>query len=66
MKHAAFIVLASLLAIARPAFAADDYVPGPDSKPQDGVPKGVVTKYSWTNSAIFAGTVRDYWVYVPA
>src|SRR5437870_7314304 len=29
------------------------------------VPKGEVTKYSFDHSAIFPGTVRDYWVYVP-
>lgn len=45
--------------------AADDYVPGPDSKPQDGVPKGEVVKYSFDQSKIFPGTTRDYWVYVP-
>jgi gluconolactonase len=45
--------------------AADDYVPGPDSKPQDGVPKGVVTSYEFTNSTVFPGTYREYWVYVP-
>jgi sugar lactone lactonase YvrE/enterochelin esterase-like enzyme len=28
-------------------------------------PKGEVTKYSFENSQIFPGTVRDYWVYVP-
>jgi enterochelin esterase family protein len=44
----------------------DQYVPGPDSKPQEGVPKGKVTKHSWTDSKVFPGTVRDYWVYVPA
>ena len=33
--------------------------------PQDGVPRGEVTKYRWTNSAAFPGTVRDYWIYVP-
>jgi gluconolactonase len=38
---------------------------GPDSQRQPGVPKGAVTKYSWS-SKIFPGTVRDYWVYVPA
>ncbi len=53
--------------VAAPAvFAADDYVPGPDSKPQVGVPKGVVTKYEFTNSTVFPGTFREYWVYVPA
>jgi enterochelin esterase-like enzyme len=30
------------------------------------VPKGTVTKYTFEGSAIFPGTVRDYWVYVPA
>jgi enterochelin esterase family protein len=43
----------------------DQYVPGPDSKEQPGVPKGEVTKYSWNDSKIYPGTVRDYWVYVP-
>lgn len=41
------------------------YELGPDSKPVDGVPEGKVTKHSWT-SKIFDGTVRDYYVYVPA
>ena len=46
---------------------ADDsaYKLGPDSQRQDGVPKGKVTKHSWT-SKVFADTKRDYWVYVPA
>src|SRR5260221_11512068 len=46
--------------------AADDYVPGPDSKPQEGVPKGKVTKYSFEHSKIFPGATHDYWVYAPA
>jgi len=41
------------------------YPLGPDSQPQEGVPKGTVTKYHWT-SQIFAKSERDYWVYVPA
>ena len=45
--------------------AADTYKPGPDSFPQEGVPRGEVTKYSFTNSAIYPGTIRDYWIYVP-
>jgi enterochelin esterase family protein len=45
--------------------AADDYKLGPDSKEHKDVPKGKVTKHSWT-SKIFDGTVRDYWIYVPA
>lgn len=46
--------------------AADDYQPGPDSKPQPGVPKGEVLKFECSGSRIFPGTVRDVWVYVPA
>jgi enterochelin esterase family protein len=45
--------------------AADEYKLGPDSYPQEGVPRGEVTKYSFTNSMVYPGTVRDYWVYVP-
>src|ERR1041385_6700157 len=44
----------------------DQYIPGPDSKPQEGVPKGTVTKYEWNESKIYPGTVRSYWFYVPA
>ncbi|MGV3723842.1 MAG: SMP-30/gluconolactonase/LRE family protein [Actinomycetota bacterium] len=46
--------------------AAAQYELGPDSKPQDGVPKGEVLKFSFESSKIFPGTYRDYWVYVPA
>jgi gluconolactonase len=57
------LVCACLLS---PLHAADDYVPGPDSKSQDGVPKGKVTQYEFTDSQVFPGTFREYWVYVPA
>jgi len=43
----------------------EDYPLGADSQRQTGVPQGTVTQYTWT-SKIFPGTVRDYWVYVPA
>jgi enterochelin esterase family protein len=58
--------IALLLAVfAGPASAADDYQLGPDSQEQPDVPKGKVTKYSWT-SKVFPETVRDYWIYIPA
>lgn len=44
----------------------DQYKPGPDSLKQAGVPEGKVVKYTWNNSRIYPGTIRDYWVYVPA
>ncbi|MGO9263135.1 MAG: SMP-30/gluconolactonase/LRE family protein [Bryobacteraceae bacterium] len=58
--------LSCCLFLAASALAADDYVLGPDSQPHPGVPKGKVTKYSWSTSEVFPGTTRDYWVYVPA
>jgi gluconolactonase len=62
--HPAFIAVSILcFSLLR---AADDYQPGPDSKPQPGVPKGEVLKFEFSNSRIFPGTVRDVWVYVPA
>lgn len=46
--------------------AADDYQHGPDSQRHEGVPTGVVTQHQWKTSQIFPGTVRDYWLYIPA
>jgi sugar lactone lactonase YvrE/enterochelin esterase-like enzyme len=46
--------------------AAEDYVLGPDSQRQSGVPKGTLTQHQWASSKVFPGTVRDYWIYVPA
>jgi sugar lactone lactonase YvrE/enterochelin esterase-like enzyme len=59
------ILCTSLWFFAHVAQAAEDYPLGPDSERHADVPKGTVTKYTWT-SKIFPGTVRDYWVYVPA
>src|SRR5438477_12100520 len=38
---------------------------GDDAQAPTAVPKGEITKYSFAQSKIFPGTVRDYWVYVP-
>lgn len=43
----------------------EPYGLGVDSKKQDGVPEGTITKYHWVNKKIYAGTQRDYWLYVP-
>jgi len=59
------LLLGLMMAIAGCVVAAEEYPYGPDSQRQPGVPQGTVTQYSWT-SKIFPGTVRDYWVYVPA
>jgi enterochelin esterase-like enzyme len=44
----------------------EPYGPGPDSERQAGVPVGTVEgPFTW-QSRIFPGTIRQYWVYVPA
>ena len=48
------------------AFAADDYVLGPDSQFKPEVPHGRVERFQFTNSVVFPGTIRDGGVYVPA
>ena len=57
------LVLCALAAVSV-AFASDVYTLGADSMPQEGVPRGAVTRYHWS-SKIFPGTERDYWLYVP-
>jgi enterochelin esterase family protein len=43
-----------------------DYPLGPDSLPQPGVPTGRLVGPLDFHSTVLAGTVRRYWVYVPA
>ena len=43
-----------------------EYKLGPDSLPQDGTPKGKLEGPFLFKSKILAGTVRQYWVSVPA
>jgi hypothetical protein len=61
-----FVLLAAFVALLPPVAAFDDYKLGPDSFRQPGVPKGKVTGPRNWKSEIYAGTERDYWVYVPA
>ena len=62
----ALLALIACVPLTHAASPDDVYKLGPDSQPQDGVPKGTVTKYSFTASKIYPDTFRDYWVYVPA
>ena len=41
-----------ILMFSAAAPAADDYKLGPDSQPQDGVPKGTVTKHTWKEQGL--------------
>jgi sugar lactone lactonase YvrE/enterochelin esterase-like enzyme len=59
----ALLLGGTLAASARPA---QEPQPGPDSKPQMGVPKGDVLQFTFDRSRVFPGTTRDYWIYVPA
>lgn len=60
-------ILATILLLTTSSlFAKDDvYVLGADSKRQEGVPEGKVTKHVH-RSKVFDGTIREYYVYVPA
>ena len=59
-------LLCSVLALGSSALADDsEYKLGPDSERQEGVPQGEITKDIW-KSDIFEGTIREYFVYVPA
>lgn len=66
MHRSAGLLICWLLAVTGPAHAADDYVLGPDSQPKAGVPAGEIRTGKWTSERVFAGTERDYWIYLPA
>lgn len=58
--------LLSLVLLSQSVRAGDEeYKLGPDSERKPGVPVGKLTEHVW-KSTIFPGTIRRYWVYVPA
>ncbi len=64
-----FLKTLLLIVLIYPAFGQtppETYPDDPASVEQAGVPKGELLKFSFTNSKIFPGTQRDYWIYVPA
>jgi enterochelin esterase-like enzyme len=68
MKAIPTSVLAALLLAAPAALSygePDAYLPGPDSKPQPGVPQGELIKFDFSGSKVFPGTTRHVTVYVP-
>jgi enterochelin esterase-like enzyme len=64
--RSAVLTLLAFLCLAPGVRGADDYTLGPDSKPQEGVPKGRVEGPFIWKSQVFANTFRRYWIYVPA
>jgi enterochelin esterase family protein len=58
--------LVPLLCSATLAFTADDFVESALHRENPSIPHGTVTKMPVWESKIFAGTTRDWWIYVPA
>ncbi len=61
------LVLLGLLVSSMASYADEPqkYEHGPDSQVQKNVPEGKISKHTW-KSKIFEGTIREYFVYVPA
>ncbi len=55
-----------LLLLSTTVLAADEFTPAPEHSVQENVPHGTVTQMPPWESKIFAGTTRDWWIYVPA
>ena len=58
--------LVAALAFAGNPLCAQSYSLGPDSQPQNGVPKGMVTKRELQPGKFYPGTPHNFSVYVPA
>jgi sugar lactone lactonase YvrE/enterochelin esterase-like enzyme len=65
MKSLTSIVAVTLSLASVFAAQSPNYPAGPNSQPQEGVPKGARFKGNFTDSKIFPGTTRDYTIYVP-
>lgn len=65
MLHA-LVLLSVMPFIAQAAPAPEPYELGPDSQRQPGVPAGRVEGPFTFRSTVFEGTIRQYWIYVPA
>jgi predicted alpha/beta superfamily hydrolase len=68
-SHCFLVSILILLLSASYVLAAGEdrfYKLGPDSLPQDGVPKGKLIGPTTLPSTVFPGTSHTYWVYVPA
>src|SRR6478609_12246206 len=66
MKKLLFLLLLQPLNFIFAQAPAENYPVDPASIEQAGVPKGETIKFTFEQSAIFPGTSRDVWVYVPA
>lgn len=63
-RAAAWLLLFACLTVG--VAYAEEYVLGPDSQEQPGVPKGTISSFPFADSQVFPGTTREIQVYVPA
>jgi enterochelin esterase-like enzyme len=66
MKQALFVALAAAIATAQTPNPDIHYHLGPDSLPQDGVPKGEIRGPFTLLGEVYPGAQHTYWIYVPA
>jgi len=67
MGLACALVSLFLVGVVSVAGPLDDvYKLGPDSMPQEGVPKGKIIGPLTLSSQVYPNTTRNYWIYVPA
>ena len=61
-----FLLIFAVSASAQEPSIEKRYPHGPDSFKQAGVPEGSVSQYVWKDSQVYPGTIRRYYIYVPA
>jgi gluconolactonase len=66
MKRIYYLVLVFVQATALAQTPNEKYNVDSASVEHAGVPKGEVLKFTFSDSKIFPGTWREYWVYIPA
>ncbi|MEL6109674.1 MAG: SMP-30/gluconolactonase/LRE family protein [Planctomycetota bacterium] len=60
------VLFLSVFSGKRESWAQESYPLHPDSERRDDAPKGRVESYQFSESKVYPGTERDYFVYVPA
>jgi gluconolactonase len=66
MKQFLFFICSFAITTSFAQPPAEKYPVDSASVEHAGVPKGEVLKFSFSQSKIFPGTERDYWIYIPA
>jgi gluconolactonase len=66
MKKIIYLLLILVQTTAHAQAPQEKYPIDSASIEQPGVPRGEILKFTYTNSKIYPGTWREYWVYIPA